>query len=234
LGKIRGRVRLVKIFKELFCLYLMKAKEIILIGGGDYRKQENEEIDNYLRKIISPDMKILIVPFATTKDKYVSWASSLFNNFGRYGLRNFEILDEDLEKEKIIQRINSSDVLFFTGGLPNIFMEKVIEKDIIGTIKEFEGILIGYSAGSIVLSKECIVLSEEGHPNEEIIDGIGLVDFSNYVHYKKDQDSSLIRFSKNRKIFAIGNKSAISVREKERLFIGDIYLFENCIKKKIT
>ena len=65
-------------------------KEIIFIGGGDYRKEENIEIDKYILSLINKDSKILIVPFATTKEKYVSWAATLLNNFKKYDISNFE------------------------------------------------------------------------------------------------------------------------------------------------
>lgn len=202
------------------------AKEIIFIGGGDYRKQENRAIDKYLIKIIKPEMKILIIPFASRKEKYVSWASALFVNFSKYHIKNFSILDIDLPKEVMIDRIKESDVLFLTGGLPNVLIEALSKKGLISIIRNYHGIIIGYSAGALAICRDCIILPEEGHPGKEIIRGLGLCDFSVYVHYSKDQDKDLSEFSKERKIYAICDKSAIVLKNGKMSFIGDSFLFD--------
>jgi len=209
-------------------------KEVIFIGGGDYRKEENLEIDKYLISILNKDSKILIIPFATTKEKYVSWESTLLNNFKKYNLSNFEVLDEDLPKEVMIKRIKSSDALFFTGGLPDLLLNKLKEKDLIKNLLNYSGVIIGYSAGTLAFCNECIILPEEGYTRTQILAGIGLCNFSTYVHYNESHDKYLLELSKDREIYAIENKSAIVLKDNKLKFIGKIYLFKNNQKKDVT
>lgn len=206
---------------------------IVFIGGGDYRKQENEKIDDYLKSVISPEMNILIIPFATDKSKYVSWASTLFNNFKRYGISKMEILDEDLPARVMAERIASSQVLFFTGGMPDKLMNKLIEKELLEKIKKYDGILIGYSAGTLAFCKDCVVLPEEGHPLVEVIEGMGLCDFSTDVHYEESHDVHLFELSKDREIYAIKNKSAIVLNKGKMSFIGEVFLFHKGKKRML-
>ncbi len=207
-------------------------RELIFIGGGDYRKEENLEIDKYLLTKISKDSKILIIPFATDKSKYVSWSAALFNNFKKYDLKHWELVDLDLPPEIIKQQIQHSDVLFLTGGLPNLLMENFEKKEVTDIIKTFKGIIIGYSAGALVLSKDCVILPEEGHPGAEIIKGLNLAKFSTYVHYSSEHDIYLKKFSKSREIYAITNQSALIYDGKIIKGIGEIYLFKDGIKTK--
>jgi peptidase E len=202
-------------------------KEIIFLGGGDYRKEENIEIDDYLISVLNKDSKILIIPFAAPKEKYVSWASALLNNFKKYGISNFEILDEDLSEDIMVKRIKGSNALFFTGGSPELLLDKLKEKNLINFLLNYPGILIGYSAGTLVFCKECIILPEEGRTKIQILNGVGLCDFSTYVHYNESHDKYLLDLSKNREIYAIENKSAVVLKDNRLKFIGKVHLFKN-------
>ncbi len=62
------------------------AKEIILIGGGDYRRNENIAIDNYIVSKIDDSSRISIIPFAVKeKEKQVSRFNSIKEVFLKKG-----------------------------------------------------------------------------------------------------------------------------------------------------
>ena len=60
-----------------------------------------------------------------------------------------------------------------------------------------------------------------------MISGIGLVDFSVKVHYRPSKDGELKRLSKEEKIYAIPERSALVYDNDNLSFIGNVYLFQN-------
>jgi len=63
--------------------------------------------------------------------------------------------------------------------------------------------------------------------------GLGVVDFSVEVHYKDTLDNDLLEQSKDHKIYAIPERTALIVEGEKLSEFGDsIYLFENGQKIK--
>ncbi len=213
---------------------LGKFKELIFIGGGDYRKQENQDIDTYLASILRSSMKILIVPFASPQEKHESWMKTLMANFSKYDLTNFELLDENLSKEEMADKIESAEAIFIIGGLPTTLLAKIRKKDIEESFRKCAGVIIGYSAGAMVLPNSCIILPEGGYTKVEKVKGLGMCDFGIYVHYKEEHDLYLKQFSSNMKIYAISDRSALVYKDGELNYIGEgVYLFHKGKKTRV-
>lgn len=210
------------------------AKHVILIGGGDYRKRENGEIDEYLKTIITPEMTVLIVPFASEASKHISWAAALYTNFKEHGIDRFSILDPALPDDVVLERINGADVLFLVGGLPDVLIEALRRKGALDAVRNHPGIIIGYSAGALALSEECVILPEPGHPSTEIVRGIGVVPFSTYVHYNESHDGPLSKLSLARDIFAISDRGAIVIAGNHTAYIGKVFKFHRGTKSLVS
>ena len=206
---------------------ILTPKETILIGGGDYRKQENTIIDLYLSKRISPEMKILILPFASPQKTWASWFSALFKNFEKYGWYNFEMLDPDLPSGILTSKIESADILFFTEGLPDILLKLIKEKGLAETIIQHQGLVIGQGASALALCRECIITPNKDYPTALLLEGLNLVSFAVAVHYEESMNPLLMELSRKRKIYALPDKSAIVYKENLTSFIGEVFCFQD-------
>ncbi|MGG0792161.1 Type 1 glutamine amidotransferase-like domain-containing protein [Peribacillus simplex] len=209
--------------------------EICFIGGGNHNNNELGEVFLELSKMIKPDAKILIIPFATDNSRYESWMASIRQAFSIMDNVSVELLNEDLSDKEMKRSIKEHDILYFIGGKPESLIHVVEEKGLAPIIKDFQGLIIGYSAGSLAFCNDCIITKDKDYPETVVIKGLGLVGFSVEVHYEDNIDGELIPLSNERKVYAIPNGSAIFSKNGE-LFkvVNDIYSFQNMKKEIVT
>ncbi len=206
-------------------------KEIILMGGGDYRKNENKKIDNYILNKVGKKANFVFIPFAVKEpEKRLKRIQSIIEVYSGFGIKNFEILDENkMSKKEMQNKIRKAEVLFLTGGDPKLLLKSLqnlnLEKDIIN----FKRLLIGFSAGGMILSKKCIIPKgiDINYPETIFLDGLGLIDQSFIPHYEKKLDKILKEISKNIDLYAIPEANALyyDLLIKKYNNIGKIYLF---------
>ena len=140
----------------------------ILLSTYDFN---NNNCFDEIKKYIKPNMKVTICPFTHALEYYAR--EDLFD-----GLYNFDngkdyciianaFHDYGIEKSNIYvlkpfrdtvafmkHKIQTSDILFFTGGNPVSFMKIVRSLGLLSTLKEFKGITMGASAGAMVQLEE--------------------------------------------------------------------------------
>jgi len=78
----------------------------------------------------------------------------------------------------------------------------------------------------LALCKRC-VLTDRREPAVKVVKGLGLVDFGVKVHYKSSKDTALKRLSKEEKIYAIPERSALVYDNGRLSFMGNVYMFQN-------
>jgi hypothetical protein len=92
---------------------------------------------------------------------------------------------------------------------------------------------VGRSAGALALCRKCIITCRR-NSDVKIINGLGLTTFTLKVHYKPEKDAELERLSKEEKIYAVSEGSALVYDNGTLSFIGNVYLFENGNKCLLT
>jgi peptidase E len=113
------------------------------------------------------------------------------------------------------------------GGRASVLVERLKNKSIDRLLHKYEGVVVGRSAGALALGKKCVVTKNRRTPTSRMISGIGLVNFSVKAHYKPSKDTALKRLSKEEKIYAIPERSALVYDNGTLSFMGDVYLFQN-------
>jgi len=119
------------------------------------------------KKIIKPEYKICVIPFAFhetwIKDKeeweksynklngeYYKDTVSVFYTYGiedkNIALVNYFEDSPESAKEKIM----ASDIILLTGGYPDKIMTRLEEFDLIDTVENHHGIIMGWSAGAMM------------------------------------------------------------------------------------
>lgn len=206
--------------------------ELCFIGGGHVLKGELDDVFEELECKISPNAKVLVVPFATDESKYASWMESLHQAFTRIPGVTLGLLHEKLSKEDMLTMMEAYDILYFIGGQPERLLQVILDKELTASISSFPGLMIGYSAGALAFSTDCILTKDEDYPETIILQGLGLVDFSVEVHYRKESDEELLTLSKDRTIYALPDGSALFYKNDTiHTRINEIITFNNGTKK---
>lgn len=168
---------------------------------------------DYLCNVISAKNRITIIPFSFRDSQVKSaedwnqlydpmqgkYYSSIVNPLKRYG-----ILDNQLNwinyfldnKETAKRKIEKSDILYLTGGLPDRTMDRLREFDLVETVKKFHGILLGFSAGAMIQCSEYHITPDKDYSNFSYQKGLQLnLQFDIEVHYEATdiQDDSIWR-----------------------------------------
>lgn len=208
--------------------------ELCFIGGGHVLKGELDSVFKELSKRIKPNSKVLVVPFATEVSKYDSWMESLEQVFANISNVTLDLLHEGLSKSEMISRINDSDVLYLIGGKPEKLLQVIEEKELVSSIRNYPGLLIGYSAGALAFCEDCILTKDEDYPETLVLKGLGLVDFSVEVHYNEASDDELFALSAERTIYALPDGSAVFCKDRDIYkIVNDVISFQ-AMKKSIV
>lgn len=141
---------------------------LLIIGGAEDKKEEMAILKKFVRLLRYDDSKLLVLTTATKEPDSVG--DNYRRVFEKLGMTNIDILNvdsrEDASDEAYIDKIRSSEGIFFTGG------DQLRITSIIGGTKIFEallecyyngGVIAGTSAGASAMSSSMIV---EGDGNE--------------------------------------------------------------------
>lgn len=159
----------------------------------------NEQCFKQLIYVLEPGMSVCIVPYSHDEvvyrcyekfdniydydDPYSDFAY-LVRAFRDYGIEKIRIIHPKDNLAMIENKICNSDILFFTGGSPVKAMERM--QPIIPLLKDFDGIVMGASAGAMVQVQE-FVIDGEGYPYS-YHKGLGYIkdNIDVIVHYNAD------------------------------------------------
>lgn len=154
----------------------MAPQLIILQGGEDVKKRTNESLIKNVREI-SVSKKIMVIPWTTNSREQELEYRSIFNKyFSDNGFLEVQFLEKEDDEGETAKKFDMVDVVYLPGGDPGILYKELKKRSLQNMLKNFGGIIIGNSAGAIVLSKGAGT-GEQFHP------GFGLVDFFISVHY---------------------------------------------------
>lgn len=155
-----------------------------------------------LENILHPDTKVLILPLSYDdgwinddfewKEKYGKGSreyKDIVRPFRSYGIKERSIkwinYYED-DHDSSVRKIHEADVLFFTGGYPDWMLQRLYDLDIMDEIREFEGVIMGTSAGAMIQLDEFHLTPEEDY-EFQYYEGLGLLSgFDIEVHYEED------------------------------------------------
>lgn len=150
----------------------------------------------HLEKYLSG--KVLILPLAYRE--FQAWDNDSFlaiygkggekypaitRPFLEYGFAEDELdwLNPYDSKDHLAQ-IKNADLLFFTGGMPEKAIKRLVELDIADAVKSFNGIVMGASAGAMLQLATYHITPDEDYAEYGIWQGLGLVSGLDLeVHY---------------------------------------------------
>ena len=217
----------------------------ILLDGLDFDKGWAYES---LKNIIKPEYKVTIIPFSF-HEKWIKnseeWERSynklngeyyadIISPFLTYGINENEITwinyftdNNDSAKAKI----KVSDIIFFTGGLPDKIMSRLAEFDLINTIEQHEGIIMGWSAGAMIQCMDYYISPDKDYPEFIYLKGLNCIkDFAVEVHYQNTevQNSSIEKYigETEKKVYTTEQHSAIIVDGGKITLLGNACIYK--------
>jgi peptidase E len=159
-------------------------------------------------------------------DKTYPKSKLLFNYFRSLGASTVKTVDYSSSIEEIKDKISESDLVYLTGGVPSVLVERLKKSGIRSLLEGFGGVIVGRSAGALALCRKCVI-TYRSDASVKVIDGLGLVDITLKAHYKLGTDKELKELSKTEDIFAVPKGSALVYDNNKLSAINNIYLFCN-------
>lgn len=199
-------------------------------------------------KVLKPGMKVCVAAitfFDDTKNEadwnrqYACgqgiWYRANHDVFFRYGIR-----DEDISwihyftdtKEEMRRKIEEADVLMLTGGAPDLAMKRIREKGLKKTLKNFSGIVIGYSAGAMMQLDRYHITPDPDYPEFSWQNGLGYVSGIDIeVHYMNNAHQNAyiekVRQETGKPVYAIYEDGCLMIDEQKKITcFGRVDLFE--------
>ena len=188
--------------------------KIVCIGGGEIPRNKNgnilpyetEEIDKEIVKLSGKEnSKLLFIGTASShSEEYFNVIKDIYTKLGCI-VSNLDIINNNFDTEMLENIIFDTDIIYVGGGNTRFMLEKWRECGLDKILKqayEKNIVLSGLSAGSYCWFKY----------NYDMIEGLGLIDSINCVHYDiKDEESK--------------NKFYKTIKDKN--MIG--YAIDNCV-----
>lgn len=217
----------------------------------DGKKLPNE-IDNtngivdQIKQLMTSNNGILyIAANPDDSEKIDSYAALIFSGLKLSGITFSEyfVLD-NRTKNNASEYIRKSNVIFLSGGdtyIENEFFNQIHLKEL---LQDFDGIIIGQSAGSINMATSVYNSPEEGDLSEPIyFEGLGLSNINIEPHFVLDtngfdememyQRKHLLEESKKRPIYALNDGSHILETDESITVYGKSFLIKDGIITQI-
>ena len=140
----------------------------------------------------------------------------------------------DCSKKDELANFPDNRIYFLMGGNPLTQYDLIKEYNLIKELKNYDGLVIGFCAGAINLSKHAIITSDCDFKEPMCYDGINRVDISVEPHFNIDETeftrnriNEINNFCKtlNTEIYAIPDKSAIEVLGDTMGFYGEVFKY---------
>ena len=142
--------------------------------------------------------KVLILPLAYRE--YQAWDNESFLSvYGKGGEKydsivrpfvNYGIAEKDIDwlnpydGQDHVEQIENADLLFFTGGMPEKAIKRMVELGIVEAVKSFTGVIMGASAGAMLQLETYHITPDDDYSEYGIWHGLGLVSGLDLeVHY---------------------------------------------------
>jgi thiamine kinase-like enzyme len=127
-------------------------------------------------------------------------------------------------------KIKESNIIFFTGGFPDKIMKRLKELDLISTVEQHQGIIMGWSAGAMIQCVDYYISPGEDYPEFSYEKGLNSVEnFAVEVHYKNTeaQNKSIEKYmrEKGKIVYTTEERSAIIVDGSQITLLGNAKVY---------
>lgn len=156
-------------------------------SGFDTTNAFGHGLGEMFKKELKDTKSILYIPssFETLDKVKTKYMPEFIEHFKKVGI-NFDkinLITPDVSSEDAKEMIRNASFVLLMGGNPFKQREICIKLDIIEELKKYNGVMLGISAGAMMMSKYIIVTPcSEEYPDFHIEEGLNLDDISIYPH----------------------------------------------------
>ena len=205
-----------------------------LLGGENTHKRDAKEVNQIAFNEAGEAPQSIVFSWARASlDKTYLKSKLLFDYFRSLGASTVNTVDYSSTSVEIEKKISESDLVYLTGGVPSVLVERLEKSGIRSLLRDFDGVIVGRSAGALALCQKCIITCKNTL-EAKIINGLGLVDLTLKTHYKLGIDEKMKELSKTQDIFAVPKSSAIVYDNGYLSFINNVYLFSKGEKQTLS
>jgi peptidase E len=203
-------------------------RKVYLLGGESIRKRDGEKINQQAFSDAGGSPEVLVFSWARANFDQIYQRQKLVYNYLRYlGANSVTVIDYSTSQQELREKISQASLIYLTGGSPSILIERFKHRKMDSLLKNFDGIIVGRSAGALALCKKCVV-TIRSTKQVKLVDGLGLIDLAMNAHYTHKKDEQLKKLSIGKQIFAVPRGSALVYNEVGVLScINQVFSFEN-------
>ena len=211
-----------------------KKNTYIMLSDGKFLESEvcYEEVKN----IIKPFSRVVCIPFACDPtflfkecNRALSYNGDFYKqhyrHFEQYNVSDFYIINPSDPIGFIEWKIDHCDIIYLSGGSMKVLKFMLQSFGLWDILRKIEGkVIIGESAGSLMLQKTYVVFAENGLPN--YYKGLDLVDTDIFVHYEKDNRTHTSNFNTMKifdDVYALPNNGGLIIEENKVTKVGEVY-----------
>lgn len=209
-----------------------------LFSGIDKEKGFNKEQSIYLKEDIKSNKNIVFISsnFTNYEKNYIYYQKLIehFNNID-ITFNNTYLIDNRIDKKLAKEYINNSDIIFLMGGDTKLQMNSLIEYELLDTLKQYNNIIIGVSAGAMNQVKRVVYKNDYNNCLIEDYQGLGYFDINIYPHLDMndlDYLKEILEVSTYTKTIALPNNSFVRIKDNIPTTIGEYYIIEGKNTKK--
>lgn len=211
-------------------------KSTYIFSGFSTQEHFGGKTSEFFKKDLMDASNIVFIPGGNGKnnktDRYVNTDINWFKEIG-IDFKKVVILDTTMKKEKMKLEINEADVIFLMGGNTLAQNNFLINYDLKQPIKDFDGVVIGVSAGAINLGEISLCSKDisEGVNETKMYEGIGRIKYTFEPHFNlKNTEllkNELYPISNKIDIYGLPNDGGVKIQDEKFIIIkGNIYLIK--------
>ena len=193
----------------------------LLTSAGFINKEISDIFLGLIKKPIG-EISVLFIPTASRAKEELAYVNASRQELLDLGVDHLTTLnlDHKLTEEEVL----STDVIYVCGGNTFYLLQKFRESGFDQLLKQFDGLYIGVSAGSIVVGPNVEVAAPWDENDVKLTDttGLRLVNFAVVPHYQR-KDKATVEELINRtdyEILELTDNQAALVISGERKIIG--------------
>ena len=211
-----------------------KKNTYIMLSDGKFL--EEKICYEGVKHIIKPFSRVVCIPFACSPkflfekgDKEFSYDGDFYKqhyrHFEQYDISDFYIINPSDPIGFIEWKIDHCDIIYLSGGSMKVLKFMLQSFGLWDILRKIEDkVIIGESAGSLMLQKTYVVFAENGLPN--YYKGLNLVDIDIFVHYEKDNRTHTSNFNTMKifdDVYALSNNGGLIIEENKVTKVGEVY-----------
>jgi peptidase E len=205
--------------------------KLYFLGGENLNKRDCREINAAAFLDAGEDPSVVVFSWARASfDRAYKRRSDLSEYFRSLGAGAVDFVDYSDSFWEITKKVDGSDLIYLPGGLASVLVERLKNRSVDRLLRKYDGVVVGRSAGALALGKKCVVTRHRRRTWFKMVKGIGLVNFCLKAHYRPSRDALLKELSKEERIYAIPERSALVYDDGALSFMGNVYLFQNAEK----